>query len=275
MRRRLSSPERFIRLSLLGLAIAGANQGYAQQVDLQAADESTVVYEADFFTQYSPVSVNDMIDRIPGISLALNGNRNNSGNSRGLGSGEGEILINGQRTTGKNNAGRSQLSRIAADQVDYIEIIRGTSDDMDIRGGGQVVNVVLLDSQSRSSISAEVNMDRLHDDTLDPGAKLSYTGQTGAFNYLFHIEAEPRYQNRFTDESSVDANGSLLETRSQESLRNQTEYETSFNLGYQFEKSMVQFNGLYAESNPPTDITRSINDYSTGAPPTNFSRNWR
>ena len=264
MTRRLSLPEKLIRLSLLGLTIAGANQGFAQQVEPQAIDESTVVYEAGFFTQYSPVSVNDMIDRIPGISLALNGNRNNRGKSRGLGSGEGEILINGQRTTGKNNEGRSQLSRIAADQVDYIEIIRGTSDDMDIRGGGQVVNVVLLDAQSRSSISAELNMDRLHDGTVDPGAKLSYTGQNGAFNYLFHIEAEPRYENRFTNEFSVDPDGELLETRSQDNLRNQTEYETSVNLGYQFEKSMVQFNGLFAENNPPTDITRTINDYTTG-----------
>jgi outer membrane receptor for ferrienterochelin and colicins len=263
MTRRFSLPEKLIRLSLLGLAIAVANNGYAQQVEPQAADDSTVVYEADFFTQYSPVSVNDMIDRIPGISLALN-NNNGGGKSRGLGSGEGEILINGQRTTGKNNAGRSQLSRIAADQVDYIEIIRGTSDEMDIRGGGQVVNVVLLDAQSRSSISAELNMDRLHDGTVDPGAKLSYTGQNGAFNYLFHIEAEPRYENRFTNEFSVDPGGELLETRSQDNLRNQTEYETSFNLGYQFEKSMVQFNGLFAESNPPTDITRTINDYTTG-----------
>jgi outer membrane receptor for ferrienterochelin and colicins len=264
MTRRLSLPEKLIRLSLLGVAIAGVNQGFAQQAEPQAVDESTVVYEAGFFTQYSPVSVNDMIDRIPGISLALNGNRNNRGNSRGLGSGKGEILINGQRTTGKNNEGRSQLSRIAADQVDYIEIIRGTSDDMDIRGGGQVVNVVLLDAQSRSSISTELNMDRLHDGTVDPGAKLSYTGQNGAFNYLFHIEAEPRYENRFTNEFSVDPDGELLETRSQDNLRNQTEYETSFNLGYQFEKSMVQFNGLFAENNPPTDITRTINDYTTG-----------
>ena len=271
MTRRFSLPEKLIRLSLLGLAIAMANYGYAQQVETQAADESTVVYEAEFFTQYSPVSVNDMIDRIPGNSLALN-NGNGGNNSRGLGSGEGEILINGQRTTGKNNEGRSQLSRIAADQVDYIEIIRGTSDNMDIRGGGQVVNVVLLDAESRSSISAEVNMDRLHDSTLDPGAKLSYTGQTGAFNYLFHIEAEPRYDNRFTNESSIDPDGELLETRFQENRRNQTEYETSFNLGYQFEKSMVQFNGLYAQSNPPTDITRTINDFSTGSLITTLER---
>lgn len=263
MTRRITQPARFIRLGLLGICIAAANQSYAQQSAEQAAEESTVVYEADFFTEYSPVSVNDMVSRIPGIGLAL-GNNNNS-NSRGLGSGEGEILINGQRTTGKNNAGRSQLSRIGADQVDYIEIIRGTSDGMDIRGGGQVVNVVLLDAQSRSSVATEFNVDRLHDGTLDPGAKISYTGQTGAFNYLFHIEAEPRYENRYTDESSVDPDGNLLETRSQENIRNQTEYQTSFNLGYQFEKSAVQLNGLYAESNPPSDLTRSINDFSGGA----------
>ncbi|MEX0963539.1 MAG: TonB-dependent receptor [Pseudohongiellaceae bacterium] len=240
-----------------------ANQAFSQQADSESTGDSTVVFDADFFTEYSPVSVNDMIDRIPGISLALN-NGGNNGNSRGLGSGEGEILINGQRTTGKNNAGRSQLSRIAADQVDYIQIIRGTSDDMNVRGGGQVVNVVLLDAASRSSISAEVNMDRLHDGTLDPGAKLSYTGQTGAFNYLFHVEAEPRYENQFTNESSVDPEGNLLENRFQENLRDQTNFETSFNLGYQFEKSMVQLNGLYGQSNPPTDITRVINDLSTG-----------
>ncbi len=262
--RHFSRAGKFLRPSILTMAIAAAGHSIAQETADQVAHQSTVVYQADFFAEYSPVSVNDMIDRIPGIGLALNGNRNNRGNSRGLGSGEGEILINGQRTTGKSNEGRSQLSRIAADQVNYIEIIRGTSEEMDIRGGGQVVNVVLLDAKSRSSISAELNMDRLHDGTVDPGAKISYTGQTGAFNYLFHVEAEPRYENQFTKEFSRDANGDLLETREEEKIRDQTEFETSFNLGYQFENSMIQLNGLYAESSPPSDVDRIINDYSSG-----------
>ena len=60
MTRCLSQPEKLIRLSLLCLALAAVNQGFAQQAEPQAIDESTVVYEADFFTQYSPVSVNDL-----------------------------------------------------------------------------------------------------------------------------------------------------------------------------------------------------------------------
>ena len=36
-------------------------------------DGSSIKYGAEFFSQYSPVNVNDMIDRIPGINLAMNG----------------------------------------------------------------------------------------------------------------------------------------------------------------------------------------------------------
>ena len=70
-----------------------------------------------------------MLSRIPGIDLALRGGR-----GRGLGSGAGEILINGQRITGKSNGGRSALARISADQVEHIEIIRGTSTELDVEG---------------------------------------------------------------------------------------------------------------------------------------------
>ncbi|MDD9894197.1 MAG: TonB-dependent receptor [Gammaproteobacteria bacterium] len=251
---------RLLKASALSLAIAASTASTAQTTD-SALEDSSVIYDAAFFAEYSPVNVNDMIDRIPGVSLAMN-NRGGQNNRRGLGAGENEILINGQRQTGKNNEGRNQLSRISADQVAYIEIIRGTSEEMDIRSGGQVVNIVLSDAQSRSSITAEANMDRYHDGTFDPGAKISWTGQSGAFNYLFHLEGEPRYQHRIGKEFSRDAMGNLLETRYDESTRDRTDYQTSFNLGYQFNNSLVQFNGLYGGDCAPEDKDRLINDYT-------------
>ncbi len=256
-----NTPRNLFKAGALSLAIAAALPAVAQQIADAPLDNSAVIYEAAYFAEYSPVNVNDMIDRIPGVSLAMN-NRGGDRGRRGLGAGENEILINGQRQTGKSNAGRSQLSRISADQVDYIEIIRGTSEEMDIRGGGQVVNVVLLDAASRSSVTAEANMEHYQDGTMEPGAKLSWTGQTGRFNYLFHVEAEPQYMNRTAEEASLDALGNLLETRDEESFMERTDYQTSFNLGYQFEKSMVQFNGLYAGDCAPEDKDRLINDYA-------------
>ncbi|KRP38244.1 MAG: hypothetical protein ABS26_01750 [OM182 bacterium BACL3 MAG-120531-bin86] len=237
-----------------------------------SVDDLSVVYEAAYFDQFQPVSVNDMVSRIPGIGLALGGGGGGGGGGRGLGGGAGEILINGQRITGKSNEGRSQLSRISADDVDYIEIIRGTSEEIDVRGGGQVVNIVLRAAQSRSSIAAEISTDRMQDSKLAPGARLSYSGQNGNLNYLFHIQSDPNYVNQVIRESSFDPEGVATERRLEESTRDQTNYETSVNLGYQFEKSMVQLNALYGQTAPPTDITRGIIGLAEDNPSVNLER---
>ena len=69
------SPQSLLRSSLAGiLVLLGAVHGgtaIAQSAGDESLEDSTVVFEADFFDQFQPVSVNDMIDRIPGIGLAL------------------------------------------------------------------------------------------------------------------------------------------------------------------------------------------------------------
>jgi outer membrane receptor for ferrienterochelin and colicins len=220
-------------------------------------DDSTIIYPASYFAEYFPVSANDMLSRIPGIGLALRG----GGGGRGLGSGEGEVLINGQRITGKNNEGRDQLNRISADQVEQIEIIRGTSEELDVRGGGQVVNVVLLDTPSRSSTSIELRTDRKQDGTLDPGGQVSLSGQNGDLNYLFSLEAEPNYRNSKAREFSFDAEGNPTETRREETTRDRTEFAVSMNLGYHFDRSVIQFNALAEDrTRSPQDRLRVIDD---------------
>jgi len=248
-----------IRAGLLALAIASIPGTKANTLGEAPAEDSTITYTADFFAEFSPVSANDMISRIPGVGLAMRGGNR----GRGLGSGEGEILINGQRIAGKNNSGNSQLSRISADQVQHIEIIRGTSEELNVRGGGQVINIVLLDSPSRSSTAVEVNMDRYRDSTIAPGGRVSLSGQSGSFNYLFHLQAEPRYNNQESSEIGYNPDFAISETRFSESTYDQLEYQTSMNLGYQFENSVVQFNALYEASEPPSNTDRTINDLVT------------
>ncbi len=253
---RIQNPAKCL-IALAAALLANAAFGQLDGTE-NIGDDSTIVYPADYFAEFYPVSANDMINRIPGIGLALR--RGGGGNNRGLGSGEGEILINSQRIAGKANVGQDQLSRISADQVDYIEIIRGTSEDIAVRGGGQVVNVVLLDTPSRSSTSVEINTDRADNGTLSPGGKLSHSGQSGDFNYLFHVEAEPRY--RFSESAEISYNPDFTprETRSEVFTRDQTSFQTSTNLGYSFDNSAIQVNALYETNSPPSETHRVIND---------------
>lgn len=257
------------RLGFLALSLSLAYPALAQPDAVDALTNSTVTYPAAFFAEYAPVSVNDMLNVIPGINQAMGGGPGNSGgnnNRRGLGAGENEILINGQRMTGKNNSARDQLSRISASQVDYIEIIRGASEELDVRNSGQTLNIVLVDSLSRRSINTEVNMDYIDDGTVDPGAKFSISGQTGAFNYLWSADVEPRYNHEVRREVSYLPDNSLNDTTIEDDVRDETEYSTSAALSYQLEKDLLQFNGLYSFSKPPSSTDREIVSYTGSAP---------
>lgn len=86
-----------------------------------------------YFEQYAPRTALDMVRQVPGFQI------NEGDNKRGLGQGGANILINGERLTGKSNP-FDQLGRISAPNVVKIEILDGAS--LDIPGlSGQVANI--------------------------------------------------------------------------------------------------------------------------------------
>ncbi|MEX0618504.1 MAG: hypothetical protein WDZ76_05935 [Pseudohongiellaceae bacterium] len=254
------------RLAAVPLVASMAFNVWAQD---STASDSTVVYPASYFTEYAPITAKDMYDRIPGVGNVTGGGGGPGGGGgnpgsggRGLGGGGGDqILINGKRTAGKNNGASSMLDRISSGQVDYIEIIRGTSGDLDVRGSNQVVNVVLFDELSSNSISYEVNMDRYADHETQPGGSLSFSGQTDNLNYVVSGSAEPRYDHRVSKENSILGDFSPNDEVREERIREQTSYQVSSNLDYSInEQSSVRFNALYGQNDNPTDVFRWTTD---------------
>ena len=253
------------RALLCGLFAGTAGGALAQDAPVTDED-STVTYPATFFSQFEPFSVNDMLDRIPGINIARGGGGGGGGpgssggnNRRGLGMGGDQVLINGRRIAGKENEGSSQLARIPASQVDYIEIIRGTSGDLDVRGGAQVINIVLLEAETRSSITYEVNTDHYHDDSLKPGAKIAWTGSSGGFDYLISGETEPRYEHRIGHETSLLGDGSPNERIKRVSTREAQPMVLSSNLAWQVgDADLFHLNLQYEDDSAPEVANRDI-----------------
>ena len=242
-----------LKLSALSLAILSGAALHAQEES--PIDDSTIVYDATFFDQYTPVSANDMISRIPGVNL---NSRGGGGGGRGLGSG-GDLLINGKRIAGKDNSANDQLQRIAANQVDRIEIIRGSSGALDVRGASQVVNIVLKEASSRSSLSAEISADYHHDGKIDPGTTISYGGQSGNFNYLIGAKLDPQYNAYNNSEYNYTPELALTKLVKEKNIREKNTVETSVNLGYDFERDRIQFNALISDgSHEPTLDRRNI-----------------
>ena len=261
--RRKPTMSRIIILLALSLfcMVPALEPAWAQSPEETATDvdDSTVVYEASFFSQYNPITANDMLERIPGINIGRGGP--GGGNNRGLGTG-GNLLINGQRIAGKDNSLQDQLDRISAEEVVRIEIIRNTSGELNVRGSSEVINVVLVESTSRSSTTVELVNRLNHDDTYEAGGSVAWSQQIGDFQALLNFEARPNYENRDNRERRLGPTGELLGTLFETNIRDQDEHTVSANMSYGTGPHRMQFNVLASEGDFPRPIRRDFVDFT-------------
>ncbi len=259
------------RISVLTAAIVVASAAFSASSLAQdtTGDDSTVRYPASYFTEWAPTTAQDMLSRIPGVNAGgggggpggpggPGGGRGGGGGGRGLGAGGGDqILIDGKRMAGKGNQSSDTLSRISASQVDYIEIIRGTSGALDVRGSSQVINVVLLEALDTTSVAYQVEVARFADHEVKPNGSVSYSGQSGALNYLFSAEAQSRYNPYISWETSRLGDWSFNDEIREERNGDQVNYNFATNLGYDIsENSSLRLNALLELGDEPTDVTR-------------------
>jgi len=128
-------------LLLAGIMTAGASQ--AQDATPPATTATTVTngdnqivsYPAAYFDQFQVSSAFDMVMHVPGFSF------NGGDNVRGFAGAAGNVLIDGQRPTSKNDLSAT-LDTIPAAQVDHVEFITGGAPGIDMQGYRQIVNVV-------------------------------------------------------------------------------------------------------------------------------------
>ncbi len=88
------------------------------------------------FAQFDPVSALEMVRRVPGFSIAQDDGK------RGFGDSAGNVLIDGDRPSSKSDDIFTILSRIPANQIEYIELTESAGGDGELRGRAQIVNVV-------------------------------------------------------------------------------------------------------------------------------------
>lgn len=261
-----------LRVILLCVVLSACSlPALAQQ---SGGNDSTVVYSADYFTEWAPVTAQDMLIRIPGQEDSgprggggPGGNPASGGRGLGAGAGGTQILVNGKRTAGKNNDTSGLLSSISADQVREIRIMRGTSGELDVRGSAQVVNIILFEELASTSIAYELRTEYIQDDTIQPNGSLSVSGMSGGLTYLLSFERRARYRQMLNNESSIlgdfSPNDTVLESRVVDSPND----ELSVNIGYEITpNSSLRLNGLYGMSNGGTTVDRVTTDLTTPQP---------
>ena len=101
---------RFRRLAL-SLALLPVLSAMAQEAPPAATVEGARTYTPADFARYAPRNALDMLEQVPGFQIR------EADIERGLGEATGNVLINGQRVSGKSNDVLTQLGSIPAGNV--------------------------------------------------------------------------------------------------------------------------------------------------------------
>lgn len=132
--------------SVLKLLAGTAVLATAMPAPVRAQDEQAArTFTASDFERFAPRTALDMVQRIPGFTISGGSGEDSffgSGQTdRGLGQANQNILLNGQRVSGKANDAAAALGRIDAADVVRIEVVDGAT--LDIPGlTGEVANIV-------------------------------------------------------------------------------------------------------------------------------------
>ena len=177
----------------------------APNPDAQAPIASRT-YTPQDFARFAPRTALDMLRQVPGFVIR------EAVVERGLGQATGNVLLNGQRLSGRSEDVTVQLGRIPAGNVVQIEIVDGAT--LDIPGlSGQVANVTVRAGGLSGQFSWRPEFRTNFADPLLSRFEVSVSGTEGPVEYTLGIENQASRSAAGGPTLIFNADGSLRETR--------------------------------------------------------------
>ncbi len=171
-----------------------------------ATVEPVLVYESGYFERFEPLTLNDMLKRVPGVYFdtlfnlpqnAVGGNIADTGSTlprfRNLDTQLSQILINGRRIAGIDFGSGSEafLATIPAEAVQEIRVIRSPSAAIDSAGVGMTLDVVLKDGSNYSDSSWRLGGAYV-DGELEGVGSVNVRGSAERYNYSLSATSQNR-----------------------------------------------------------------------------------
>jgi outer membrane receptor for ferrienterochelin and colicins len=169
----------------------------------------TLSYDEEFFQRFEPISVGDMMKRVPGVVFSDDIGEYAAPSLRGIGTEYTQVLINGRRVTGGTNDNTVVVDRIPSELVERIEIIRSPSADIDSQGIGGTLNIILKEGADLSGGVYRLGVYEI-DNEVVPSAFLSYGNSGDRIDWNMSLNYQERFNRKLeTDlERAFDGEGS-------------------------------------------------------------------
>lgn len=204
-----------------------------------------LVYDADFFQRFEPISVGDMLKRVPGVTFNSDVGEYDLPRLRGLDSRYTQVLINGRRLPGEENSGAIAVDRIPAEMVEKIEIIRSPSSDISSQGIGGTLNIILKDGARHEGGIWRVGVVNMEENR--GSGFIGMSGVSDDIEYGFSVNIQERFNPK--EKVSSELEGDEREDIIESDVRDSRDVAVAADLAFQLNgDSKIRFNVLHIDT---------------------------
>ncbi|MFL6844778.1 MAG: TonB-dependent receptor plug domain-containing protein [Allosphingosinicella sp.] len=213
--RRANRRAQVSRLALVLATLGSATAAFAQEKTgdapppaptLPAAVEGSKTYTPADFTRFAPRNALDMLRNVPGFVIR------EADQERGLGTATGNVLINGQRISGKSNDVLTELGRIPASNVVRIEIRDAAT--LNVPGlSGQIANVIVKADKMSGQFAWRPEFRQRNTDPLLTRGEVSVSGKLGKLDYTLGLQNQSSHSGAGGRTNIFDPDHAFIEHR--------------------------------------------------------------
>jgi outer membrane receptor for ferrienterochelin and colicins len=164
---------------------------------------SKLIFGREELDKNGDSTVTEILKRLPGVTLGGRAGRGGEVRMRGLGGGYTQILLNGERPPGGFS-----LDSVPPDQIERIEIIRGTVAEFSTQAVAGTINVVLREGYTPSQGQTQWRLgDSVESGNHSPRMSVTHSGDAGSLAYSVTTSVFQNDQTDLSTGTSIEANG--------------------------------------------------------------------
>lgn len=170
------------------------------------ASAAKLIFGREELDRNGDSNLGEVLKRLPGISIGGRPGRGGEIRMRGMGAGYTQILINGERAPRGFN-----IESLPPDQVERIEVIRGTVAENSTQAIAGTVNIILREGYQQKENQLKIS-DAIQDGLHSPNISTTIPGKIGKMSYTLTATASsnPSKDNNTSSKFELGKNGEVL-----------------------------------------------------------------
>jgi outer membrane receptor protein involved in Fe transport len=220
-------------------------------------------YDLEYFQRFEPLTVGDMLKRVPSVAFLSDVLEYDGARLRGLDPGYTQILINGKKVPGAGDDRSFFVDRIPAELVERIEIVRSTSANRSGDAMAGALNIVLRDAYEFDGAYVRAGALYFDDGEFKPTYGGVASGEVGGGRLLAGVNVQGRYNPK--EKKSLrfeEPGGDFVDREDQTDVRDGTDYSANLSWVREIGDGKLSLSGLYVL----TDRTQTENSIEYNDP---------